>query len=119
MFLQRKPYPRKFSIMQTPGTVPTAAQQEQIDRGFGMFIHFGINTFNNTEWSNGKLPVSSYCPTGIDADEWVKTAYEAGMNRKKGCKRMISFDNVKVVFSDGREIKATCKCKTFGNRISH
>ena len=45
-----------------------------------MFLHFGINTFNNTEWSDGKLPIESYRPTGIDADSWVKTAYAAGMN---------------------------------------
>lgn len=45
-----------------------------------MFIHFGINTFNNTEWSNGKLPVDSYRPSAIDAEQWIGTAYEAGMN---------------------------------------
>ena len=45
-----------------------------------MFIHFGINTFNNTEWSDGTLEIDSYCPTAIHADSWIKTAYEEGMN---------------------------------------
>lgn len=53
-------------------------QKEQIERGYGMFIHFGINTFNETEWSKGKLPVSSYNPTNLDCDQWIKIAKEAG-----------------------------------------
>lgn len=83
MFFKKKypPYPfKEYPIMQQPSLTPTTGQQSQIDRKFGMFLHFGINTFNNTEWSDGTLPVSSYQPTAIDADSWVKTAYEAGMN---------------------------------------
>lgn len=68
-----KEYPRNFPIKQIPATKPNEYQLEQIKRKFGMFIHFGINTFNNTEWSDGKLPIESYCPTAIDAENWVKT----------------------------------------------
>lgn len=74
------PYPRKYPVMQQPSTEPTQGQKEQMARRFGMFLHFGINTFHNTEWSDGTLPVESYAPTAIDADGWVRTAYEAGMN---------------------------------------
>ena len=56
----------------------TTAQRNQIKRGYGMFIHFGINTFNEIEWSNGKLPASSYNPTSLDCDQWVRIAKEAG-----------------------------------------
>ena len=49
-------------------------------RKFGMFIHFGISSFNNTEWSDCTLPFESYKPTAIDADSWVRTAYKAGVN---------------------------------------
>lgn len=83
MLLKKKlpPYPfKEYPIMQQPSLTPTAGQQAQIARKFGMFLHFGINTFNNTEWSDGTLPIESYQPTAIDADSWVKTAYEAGMN---------------------------------------
>lgn len=66
--------------MPVPSLEPSAGQKAQMDRKFGMFIHFGINTFNNTEWSDGKLSITSYRPTAIDADSWIKTAYEAGMN---------------------------------------
>lgn len=67
-------------ITQQPSLLPSATQQAQIHRKYGMFIHFGINTFNDTEWSNGKLPIESYNPTKIDADSWIKNAYECGMN---------------------------------------
>lgn len=36
-------------ILPTPSTEPNAAQKAQIDRRYGMFIHFGVNTFNDTE----------------------------------------------------------------------
>jgi alpha-L-fucosidase len=57
---------------------PSALQLTQVKRGYGMFIHFGINTFNETEWSDGTLPVSSYNPTALDCDQWIKAAKEAG-----------------------------------------
>lgn len=80
-FRKKKPYPEhSYPIEQVSATEPNKYQLAQIERKFGMFIHFGINTFNNTEWSNGKLPVDSYRPSAIDADQWVRTAYEAGMN---------------------------------------
>ncbi len=53
-------------------------QIDQIKRGYGMFIHFGVNTFNQIEWSDGKLPASSYNPTNLDCDQWVKVAKDAG-----------------------------------------
>lgn len=80
-FKPKEQYPLKtYPIMQQPSLTPNQYQLEQMERRFGMFLHFGINTFNNTEWSDGTLPIESYKPTAIDADSWVKTAYEAGMN---------------------------------------
>lgn len=66
-------------ILPDPSTVPNAAQKKQMARKYGMFIHFGINTFNDTEWSDGSLPASSYNPERIDAEQWIKAAKEAGM----------------------------------------
>lgn len=63
-----------------PSNKPNEVQRAMAARKYGMFIHFGINTFYDTEWSNGKLDISGYRPEGIDADGWVKNAYEAGMN---------------------------------------
>ena len=67
-------------IYQKPSLEPNLFQIEQMKRQFGMFIHFGVNTFGNVEWSSGKIEALSYQPTKIDADQWVRTAWEAGMN---------------------------------------
>lgn len=62
-----------------PSTSPNPYQRQQIERRYGMFIHFGINTFHNQEWTDGSKPASSYSPSAIDAAQWVRTAREAGM----------------------------------------
>ena len=67
-------------IQQQPSRQPSAAQLEQMERQFGMFLHFGVNTFGNVEWSDGGIQALSYQPDTIDADQWVRTAWEAGMN---------------------------------------
>jgi alpha-L-fucosidase len=66
------------SVVAQAGQELSPAQQNQIKRGYGMFIHFGVNTFNETEWSDGTLPVNSYNPDKLDCDQWIKTAWEAG-----------------------------------------
>lgn len=71
------------TTQQTSRTIgPTEGQQAMIDRKYGMFLHFGMNTYLNTEWSDGSAPASTYNPP-IDiaqqAAEWVKNAKTAGM----------------------------------------
>ena len=66
-------------ILPQPGTTQSKAQQAQIDRKYGMFIHFGINTFHDMEWTDGTKPANSYQPTQIDAEQWITAAKEAGM----------------------------------------
>lgn len=61
----------------TPGQ-PDDGQRRLIERGYGMFIHFGVNTFNQIEWSDGTLPAASYQPAALDCDQWIQTAKEAG-----------------------------------------
>lgn len=41
---------------------PGKYQKQQIKRKYGMFIHFGINTFHNEEWTDGSKPAYSYMP---------------------------------------------------------
>ena len=62
-----------------PNVVPNARQQTMVDRGYTMFIHFGLNTFGESEWTYGDVDPSVYAPTQIDAEQWVRVAYEAGM----------------------------------------
>lgn len=44
-----------------------------------MFIHFGVNTFHDQEWTDGSKPAASYNPQTVDADQWIHVAKQAGM----------------------------------------
>ena len=69
-------------IDQIPSAEPSVGQQAQIARKYGMFCHFGINTYANQEWTDGSLPPETYAPPAdLDRkiDTWVKTAHDAGM----------------------------------------
>jgi alpha-L-fucosidase len=43
--------PHPFSQRPIPSNEPSKYQLEQIQRKYGMFIHFGVNTFWNEEWT--------------------------------------------------------------------
>ncbi len=62
-----------------PSASPGKYQKKQIKRKYGMFVHFGINTFLNEDWSDGSQPASKYIPSTIDAKQWVQIAKSAGM----------------------------------------
>ena len=62
-----------------PSSKPSVYQLQQIKRRYGMFIHFGINTFYDQEWTDGSKPPASYKPLVVDADQWISTARDAGM----------------------------------------
>lgn len=67
-------------LIQNPSLEPTIFQKRKKHMKYGMFIHFGINTFLNQEWTDGTHSPLVYSPTDINADQWIKTAWEAGMN---------------------------------------
>ena len=61
-----------------PAIKPNATQQAMQKRAYGMFIHFGINTFCQQEWSDGSIPALTYNPTNLDCEQWVRVARDAG-----------------------------------------
>lgn len=61
---------------------PTPGQQAMIDRKYGMFLHFGMNTYLNAEWSDGTAAAGVYAPPADIAEQaagWVRNAKKAGM----------------------------------------
>ena len=46
---------------------------------YGMFIHFGMSTFDGEELSPGDKPSRLYNPTHLDVDQWIRAARDAGM----------------------------------------
>ncbi|WP_441943690.1 alpha-L-fucosidase [Paenibacillus sp. 2TAB23] len=57
---------------------PTQQQLAWQDYELGMFCHFGLNTFCNHEWGEGKDSPEAFNPTELDARQWAKTAKQAG-----------------------------------------
>ena len=58
--------------------VPSRAQLEWQREELAMFLHFGINTFTNREWGDGKEDPSLFAPSRLDAGQWARTARAAG-----------------------------------------
>ena len=46
---------------------------------YGMFIHFGMSTFDGDELSRGDKPSTHYAPDRLDVDQWIQVARDAGM----------------------------------------
>lgn len=66
--------------MTTPMTPqPTPAQRHWMNLKFGMFLHFGLNTFYDLEWSDGTLDPAGFNPTEFDPAQWCSVAKNAGM----------------------------------------
>ena len=59
--------------------VPTESQLEWQQLETYAFIHFGLNTFNDLEWGYGDTPASTFNPSDLDCEQWVKTLKNCGM----------------------------------------
>ncbi len=59
--------------------VPTPEQLAWQEMEYGMFCHFGINTFHNEEWTDGSKDPQTFDPSDFDARQWVEAAKASGM----------------------------------------
>lgn len=57
---------------------PTAAQLAWQRDELALFAHFGVNTFSDREWGDGKESPASFNPTALDARQWTRAARGAG-----------------------------------------
>jgi alpha-L-fucosidase len=58
--------------------VPTAAQLQWQRDELALFLHFGVNTFTDREWGDGKEDPAIFAPSTLDARQWARTARAAG-----------------------------------------
>ena len=58
--------------------LPSERQLRFLDMKYYNFIHFGINTFYNREWGNGKEDISRFNPKKLDTDQWCRVLKETG-----------------------------------------
>ena len=57
---------------------PSQAQLDWQRDELALFLHFGVNTFTDREWGDGKESPSIFNPGRLDARAWAKTARAAG-----------------------------------------
>jgi alpha-L-fucosidase len=57
---------------------PTPQQLAWQEAELSMFLHFGVNTFTDREWGDGKEDPKLFQPTDLDVRQWVATAKETG-----------------------------------------
>ncbi|WP_416439591.1 alpha-L-fucosidase [Phnomibacter sp. MR] len=60
---------------------PTPRQLRWQQLELTAFFHFGINTFTNREWGDGKENPQLFNPTQLDARQWVNTVKAAGIKQ--------------------------------------
>jgi len=57
---------------------PTQQQLEWQKAELTMFLHFGVNTFTDQEWGNGKEDPKIFNPVKLDTRQWGQVAKDAG-----------------------------------------
>ena len=71
--------PRSGASTGSPGRpCPSASQLTWQRDELALFLHFGVNTFTDREWGDGKESPSIFNPTALDARQWSRAAQAAG-----------------------------------------
>jgi len=66
------------TVFNLANTRPTPIQYAWQQMEFTVFLHFGVNTFTDREWGNGKEDPNLFQPSGLDTDQWCKFFSENG-----------------------------------------
>ena len=61
------------------GPVPTPEQVAWQRMETNLFVHFGPNTFTDSEWGDGTESADVFHPTALDCRQWARVCKEAGM----------------------------------------
>ncbi|XP_071698424.1 alpha-L-fucosidase 1 [Rutidosis leptorrhynchoides] len=61
--------------------LPTSPQLSWQLSEMALFLHFGPNTFTDSEWGSGHDDPSIFNPTSLNATQWVTVAKETGFSR--------------------------------------
>ena len=66
-------------IKYAASVVPSERQIKWQETEFYAFIHYGINTYTNSEWGNGNEDPELFYPENLDCRQWAKLCKLAGM----------------------------------------
>jgi alpha-L-fucosidase len=65
---------RLFRARPRPSPAQLAWQRDEL----ALFLHFGVNTFTDREWGDGREEPAIFNPVGLDAHQWARAARAAG-----------------------------------------
>ncbi|KAG9159674.1 hypothetical protein Leryth_017408 [Lithospermum erythrorhizon] len=60
--------------------LPSYSQLKWQQREIIMFLHFGVNTFTDSEWGTGHESPRVFNPTKLDANQWMDAIAQAGVS---------------------------------------
>ncbi len=58
---------------------PSSAQLDWQQLEYYAFVHFGMNTFTDHEWGEGRAHPDNFNPTQLDCRQWARVVRAAGM----------------------------------------
>jgi len=72
-------YKPKVSPPSPVQPVPTPSQLAWQQLEYYAFIHFGMNTFTDHEWGEGRAHPDTFNPASLDCRQWARVVRDAGM----------------------------------------
>lgn len=58
--------------------IPSERQLRFLDMKYYNFVHFGMNTFYDREWGDGKEKLKKFNPENLDTDQWCEVLKKTG-----------------------------------------
>ncbi|HEX9895528.1 MAG TPA: alpha-L-fucosidase [Gemmatimonadales bacterium] len=58
--------------------IPSPSQLQWQQDELSLFLHFGVNTFTDREWGDGKEDPAIFAPSRLDTRQWARSARAAG-----------------------------------------
>ena len=70
--------PRAQTRSTLPRPRPSPSQLAWQRDELALFLHFGVNTFSDREWGDGREDPSIFSPSAVDPRQWARAARTAG-----------------------------------------
>jgi alpha-L-fucosidase len=70
--------PRGTRVVERSRPRPSPSQLAWQRDELALFLHFGVNTFTDREWGDGREDPGIFSPSSLDARQWTRAAKAAG-----------------------------------------